>query len=479
MLEAGPDYPTPDVTPPAILDARQFGGVEHDWGYLADGMLAGALVGPGFGLAAGQQLPVPAGRVVGGSSAVNGTNAIRPQPADFDRWVGLGNDAWSWQDVLPYFARTEDDPIGGPWHGADGPVAVRRFSDAELRPLMGAFVTACTSAGYPRHADMNAPGAPGVGALPVNQVDGVRQSTALTYLGPARARPNLTLRAGVTVDRLEIRDGRVRGLRLATGEQIGADVVVLCAGAIGSPAVLQRSGVGPEAVLTRLGIRCIHRLEGVGRNLREHPMPYPTWLSDAEEPGPPLQVILTSAASGPSGGDIELNVVPLIVKPGTFTAAIPLMRPYSVGRVELAAAHPYLPPRIELNLYDHVDDVRRAVRALRIVRSLVASAALRGHVGDELWPGLDITSDAAIAAALTATPTAGAHVSGTCAMGPEPSHWSVVDQFGAVHGLDGLCVVDASIMPVLPAAPPHMTVIMVAERCAAELAARLCSHRPA
>jgi choline dehydrogenase len=476
LLEAGPDYPTADEMPAEIRSAWRF-SAEHDWGYHDFAPVAQAAAGPGFGSAAGEALPVPAGRVVGGSSAVNGTNALRPHPSDFDHWVGLGNDQWSWEAVLPYFRRAEDDPPGGAWHGEGGPVPIRRFAGEQLRPVMRAFVDVCTRAGHRLLDDLNAPGAVGVGSLPLNQLDGVRQSSAVAYLGPARGRANFELRADAAVDRVLVVDGRAVAVVLAgTAERIEADMVVLCAGAIGSPAILQRSGIGPAASLDAAGVRQIHRLDGVGRNLREHPMSYPTWAADPGVAGPdvpPLQVLLACGASGvPGGAQVDLNIVPLAVRPDEISVAVPLVRPYSVGSVAVASADPEAGPRICLNLYGHIDDLRRSVSGIRIARSLVAIPALGGHFGDELWPGADVATDGELARALRAAPAAGAHMSGTCSMGPCGAHWAVVDQGGAVHGIDGLHVVDASIMPMVPSAPPNMTVIMVAERCSELLSAR-------
>src|SRR4051794_24785106 len=270
VLEAGPHYPTVEEMPDDIRLAWRFGGMDHDWGYSAAGVVV-ETEGSGFGIERGG-VPVPRGKVVGGSSAVNGSNALRAYPSDFDRWVGLGNDLWSWDQVLPYFRRMENDPMGGEYHGSDGPMPIRRFTGENLRPVMHAFIDACVQAGHPRVEDLSTPGAIGAGSVPVNQVDGVRQSTAVAYLIPAMDRPNLELRAGASVDRVEFAGGRARAVVLTSGERLEADLIVLAAGAVGSPIILQRSGVGPTEVLERHGIPVVHALPGVGRNLRDHPM---------------------------------------------------------------------------------------------------------------------------------------------------------------------------------------------------------------
>ena len=300
LLEAGPDYPDVHAAPDDIRSAFVFAGTDHDWGYIADGVTARAdAVNLGSTSTA---IPVLRGKVVGGSSAVNGTSAMRATPSDFDRWVAAGNDAWSWPDVLPFFCMLENDPAPGEWHGSDGPLPIRRFTGEELRPVQQAFLDACAACGINTVEDHNAPGAIGAGPIPLNQLDGVRQSAALTYLNPVRHRKNLTLRADVLVDRVDVVDGRARGVLLADGELIAADGVVLAAGAYGSPAILLRSGIGPADELAALGIPPIADLP-VGKNLRDHPMVVVAVEARADAIGtldPPVQTMLTVASNGPS-----------------------------------------------------------------------------------------------------------------------------------------------------------------------------------
>jgi choline dehydrogenase len=185
-------------------------------------------------------------------------------------------------------------------------------------------------------------------------------------------------------------------------------------------------------------------------------------------------VFLACSASGAHVQDqIDLNFVPFTLQPGAILVGMGLVRPFSVGRVELASADPGVAPRIFLNLFDHPEDLQRMVTGVKLIRSIVGSDAMQQYVGDELWPGPDATSDASIAAAILGTPTTYAHVVGTCAMGQEGADWAVVDQRGKVHGLEGLHVIDASIMPTIPAVPTNMTTIMLAERCAEVLRASL------
>ena len=477
LLEAGRHYPTVEEMPDDVRLAWRFGGMDHDWGYSASGQAAAAGGGTSWSVGEAGRIPVPRGKVVGGSSAVNGSNALRAYPSDFQRWVGLGNDEWSWEAVLPYFRRMEDDPLGGELHGTGGPVPIRRFTGENLRRVMQGLVDACEQAGHARVADLSSPGAVGAGSLPVNQVDGVRQSTAITYVLPALGRPNLELRPEVTVDRVEIAGGQARAVILTSGERLAADLIVLAAGAVGSPVILQRSGVGPAEVLARHGIDLVHELPGVGRTLRDHPMLYPTWTADADAVGPldpPLQAFCVCNSSGSRAEDqIDLNFVPFTLEPGTINVGLGFVRPYSVGHLEIASADPDEAPLIDLQLFSHPEDLPRTVTGVKLLREIFAQPALAGIVGDELWPGPDAVTDKAIGDAIMAAPTTYAHVLGTCAMGQGGADWAVVDQRGAVHGLAGLYVVDASIMPTIPAVPPNMTVIMMGERCSDFLRAEL------
>ena len=476
LLEAGRHYATVEEMPDDVRLAWRFGGMDHDWGYSAAHVVASG-GDAAWGVGEAGRIPVPRGKVVGGSSSVNGSNALRAYPSDFDRWVGLGNDEWSWDAVLPYFRRMEDDPFGGEFHGTGGPMPIRRFTGENLRPVMHAFLDACEQAGHTRVADLSSPGAVGAGSLPVNQVDGVRQSTAITYVVPALARPNLELRAEVTVNRVDIAGGRARAVVLTSGERLAADLIVLATGAIGSPIILQRSGVGPADLLERHGIDVVHPLPAVGRNLRDHPMLYPTWTADTEAVGPldpPLQAFCVSTSSGvPAEDQIDLNFVPFTLEPGMINVGLGFVRPYSVGHLEIASADPDEAPVIDLQLFSHPEDLPRTVTGVKLLREIFAQPALAGIVGDELWPGPDAVGDKAIADVIMAAPTTYAHVLGTCSMGQAGADWAVVDQRGAVHGIERLYVIDASIMPTIPAVPPNMTVIMMAERCADLLRADL------
>jgi choline dehydrogenase len=271
---------------------------------------------------------------------------------------------------------------------------------------------------------------------------------------------------------------------LATGERLEADLVVLSAGALASPGILMRSGVGPAALLERLGIELAQRLDGVGRNLRDHPMVYPTFALNeaAGPPAPPLQAALALSSTGPgTRGEIDLHFIPVTPADDQLIVSVGLVRPYSLGRYEIRSADPNEPPSILFNVLDHPEDLARIVRGVVLTRELLAQEPLASYVVEELWPGPDVRTEADLVGAVLGAKNTYAHATSTCAMGPADAPGAVVDQMGRVHGLEDLYVIDASIFPTIPSVPTNLTTIMVAERCAAELRARLAAdaERPA
>jgi choline dehydrogenase len=469
LLEAGPDYGQVEDMPEEIRSAWIFGVPHHDWGYTSEAVTEASNV-PSWSIVNAGEVPMPRGKVVGGSSAVNGTNALRALPVDFRRWQGMGADEWSWEAVLPYYRKLEDDPAPGSWHGHGGPVRIRRFLDEQQTPLSKAYIEACQSAGDAYVHDLNGPNPLGVGPLPVNQVDGVRQSAAVAYLTPqVRGRSNVEVRPGVIVDRVDFVGECARAVVLSTGERIEADTIIVSAGAYCSPPILLRSGIGPVRDLDALDIPVIHGNDAVGRNMRDHPLSTVAFGASTEfrDAVPPLQTLVHYASSGgQNDGELDLHLVLFTIDPTMIFVGIALLRPYSIGRVELVSRDPEVAPRIIANFYDHPEDLGRVVDGVKRVRSLFAHEALAPFVTDEVFPGAALVDDGAIAQAVRGAPTTEAHPIGTCSMGPAGSTWGVVDQRGKVHGVDGLYVIDASIMPTLPVVPTNMTTIMLAERCA-------------
>jgi choline dehydrogenase len=471
LLEGGPDYPDVASLPGELVDGWR-PAFTHDWGYASE---------PTDDF---DSIPLPRARVVGGCSATNASFALRGAVEDYDRWATLGNPGWSFDDVLPAFCRLEHDldfPDVG-WHGADGPLPIRRYADEEIDPVQRAFLEAAVAVGDAPVEDHNRPGAVGVGKIPANSIDGERMSTARTYLAAARGRPNLEVRPQVLVDRVVVRDESAIGVRLAeSAETVEAGLVILAAGAYGSPAILLRSGIGPAEDLRALGIPTVADLPGVGRNLQDHPLVVITFPVAETFVGPGYATV-ASWRSGLAAADepYDMHVFcngPFEVEPtdsGLASAPSPavwgalvvgVMRPRSRGWLRLRSTGPEDPPRIYPAYLEHPDDLARLVEGVQRARSMLGAEPLAGCViGPENppWRGLDDQE------ALERVARAGVgpyyHPVGTCRMGPDPKYGAVVDAACRTHGVSRLVVADASVMPEIPAANTNIPTIMLAER---------------
>ena len=472
LLEAGPDYRTASELPEDIA-ASAYAPQSHDWGYTAEPDEFGNAVA------------VPRGKVIGGSSSTNYCFAMRARPADHAAWVEAGNPGWGYDDVLPLYRSMESFRHGhDDWHGRDGEYRITRDDWDVLAPTAAASAKAAAALGYATVDDVNAPGPPGFGLAPLSAVDGVRQSTALAYLNPVRDRANLEVRGDTAVDRVLVDGGRAVGVRLTTGEEIAAGTVVLSAGTYNTPAILLRSGVGPAAHLAEHGVDVVRDLPGVGANLTEHPV---MWNIHAARPpeGPMAAMFQTalSVRSDPADPDYDLHVLPTAAVP---TEALPeafvppvsehptgwdmiffvaCVQPRSRGAVRLRSADPDAPPVIDLGLYTHPDDAPRVAEAVRVARRLAATSPLSDLLVGERAPGPDV-ADADLADAVRRAPSHYNHACGTARMGPASDPGSVVGADCRVHGLEGLAVVDASVMPTIPRVPTNPTTILVAERAA-------------
>ena len=468
LLEAGPDYRSLDALPADVANAWM-PTRSHDWGLASE---------PD---ALGRTVALPRARLVGGCSATNATFAMRGSPADFDAWEALGNAGWSFTDVLPSFKAAERDLDypGDEWHGRSGPIPIRRYPRDGLGPPHAAALEAAGAIGYPSVADHNRPCAVGAGPAPMNALDGVRMSTALTYLVQARDRPNLTIRPDVLVDRVIFRGVKASGVRLARpSETVQADTVVLAAGAYGSPAILMRSGIASPTALAPLGIDVVVDLCGVGEGLADHPLlsvDFPAPRLDP--PGPRFQAAMTwhSSQADPAGApDLFLgssSAVALDASPtgAGFMLLVSILQPQSRGRVSIPSADPSANPRIELAHLREASDVARFVEAIQMARRLGRQPPLAAlATGPELSPGPGVALEDAVALETfaRASVTTFHHPAGTCRMGRNPSSGAVVDARGRVHGLEGLLVADASIMPRIASAPTNLTTVMIAERIA-------------
>ena len=483
LLEAGPDYPEIENMPPEIrhgygvdrdLWARAFGEAStHNWGYRARAS------------AESTDIMVPRGRVVGGSSAVNAQIFLRGMPEDFDDWASRGNEGWSFKDFLPYMKKIESDQISGDFHGTEGPIPVRRFTRSEFNPEQIAFFDACKSLGYPESADANSPDTTGIGYIPMNNRDGIRWSTALTYLDPVRHRLNLTIRPNTSVRKIVIEGGVATGVVAESGGEafsLRSDEVFVCAGAYASPQILMLSGVGPAAHLKEQGIPVVKDLPGVGENLRDHPQVQLTWKVKEgfrqNALAPRIQCALQYTAAGSNlRNDMFIHPMSFAVTSGIYTVSssetpgvgmvIALYLAKGAGTVRLRSADPNDQPEINLNYLEEEVDRVRFREAVQICRRLGADAAHADIVEDLISPTVDdLASDDSLDSWLRRNVRTSHHVSGTCKMGPVSDPMAVVDDHLRVHGIKGLRVADASIMPDCIRANTNVTAIAIGEKAA-------------
>jgi choline dehydrogenase len=474
LIEAGPDYPDRAALPPEI--ASSFHTVHtHDWQYSSE---------PGL---LGRPIPLPRGKVIGGCSATNAVAAVRGTPNDYNEWAAAGNPGWSFPDVLPFFRRLERDAdFANEWHGQDGLIPIQRHLPANLLPAQRPFLDACLAAGYPQVEDHNAPAAIGAGPWPLNGFGGIRWSTALTYLAAARQRPNLTIRSGALVDRVLFAGPRAIGIHLAEpAETLYADHIILAAGAYGSPAILLRSGIGPAGHLEALNIPVREDLPGVGQHLSDHPLLVLRFAapSSAQAAGMLWFGMLLTLKSPATPQQHDLQICPTSVFPtlpgdsptgASFGIFASLMKPSSHGQLRLRSRNPIAAPLVDLGYFTHPDDMPDMIAAVRIARRLARTRPLADFVVAELYPGSAVPDQAtALETAIRAAIGTHHHPVGTCRMGPSTDRLAVVDAQGKVYGVAALSVIDASIMPSIPAANTNIPTIMLAERCAAWLSETL------
>jgi len=451
----------------------------------------------------GRRVPWPRGRVLGGSSAINGLLYVRGQHADYDHWRQLGCTGWSFEDVLPYFKRAEDQERGADeWHGSSGPLAVSDLR--ERNPLALAFIEAAAELGFPRNRDFNGADQEGAGFYQVTARKGWRCSAATAYLKPARNRPNLVVVTGAHTTGLVIEGRRCAGVRL---KRDGADLtlraareVILCSGAIASPHLLLLSGIGPAEHLQAMGIPVVHDLPQVGRNLQDHfqarlayrvtrPVSLNTkrhsllgqFLMGAEfalRRTGPLTVSAGTAGlfarvlPGGETPDVQYHFLPFSTDktmmelhpfPGMTISACQL-RPESRGTITLASPDPHAKALIHANYLATETDQRCMLEGVKLGRRLAATHAMAPWVAGEIAPGPEAISDEDILAWIRRTGGTIYHPSGTCRMGSDSE--SVVDPELRLRGIEGLRVADASIMPTVVSGNTNAACIMIGEKCA-------------
>ena len=472
LLEAGPDYPDPTYLPDELKydchQAASQAGAPHNWSFL--------------GQATPQQskpIPVPRGKVVGGTSAINHQIFLRGSQEDYDGWAALGNDEWSYRKVLPYFRKSETDlDIQDEFHGTNGPIPVRRHHREHWVPFQAAFYQACLDAGIPDDADLNHPMSGGVGAFPLNNPDGIRMSTALTYLHACRQRQNLCVKANALVRRILFTGQQAVGVEVDSGGEtlvIEAQDILLSAGAIQSPQILMLSGVGPADHLRYMGIPVVHDLPGVGQHLKNHPgvsvryIPQQHDLLDPDAPRNQVALRLTAPGSH-TRNDIQIQPTssgPVGRAAEDMRLGVRLELPMSTGQVRLVSTDPTVQPHLDYRLLTLPWDRERLRAAVRFCVDLLQQSVFKDMVGQRTTPtDQDLASDQALDTWLQLNAGIAGHSSLTCKMGLASDAMAVVDQYCRVHGLNHLRVIDASAMPEIPRANTNATIIMLAERAA-------------
>ena len=439
LLEAGPDFGTLEDGrwPAELLDPRELPSTctwEPD---LDDGRTLG-------------------GRLLGGSSAVNACAVLEGSPADYDEW----GPEWSFEKLRPSLERAKTTLRTAPTN-SDRPA-----------PFHRAFVESAQQAGFPALSDPNDPAQPvGVAPYPANVVDGVRWNAAFAYLDPIRARPNLEIAGGVLVDRVLFHGARATGVVTADGQRVDADTVFLAGGAYFTPAVLMRSGIGPEAELRRLGIVVVEPLP-VGERLLDHCGVDVGWRGSADLDAATAaherdaglfssHVVLKAASRHCPAGTWDLHLMtwtsPAADRPRGYDAVALVfhMKPLSTGRLSLRSTDPTESPLVERGFLAHDEDLETILDGIEIARRVAAEEPLRGLLAEELHPGEDD-----LAAYVRATTRNYFHPAGTCALG------RVVDVHGRVLGTEGLYVADASVMPTIPRANTNLTTAAIAEHLA-------------
>jgi predicted dehydrogenase (TIGR03970 family) len=469
LLEAGRDLLEATEDPFDLLDASVMVGAAegHPTNWAFDVRLTSS-----------RSASVPRGKVMGGSSTVNAGVFVRATTADFDGWAAQGNDRWSFAEVLPFLRRLEDDLDfpDAPYHGSGGPVPVSRSAVDVWHPLSRAFAAACAELGYPGEPDKNAPGAPGWGGLPRNVVDGIRVNAALAYISPNRNRPNLTIESSVIARRVVMAGGRALGIeveRSGTVETITGGEIVLCAGAVMSPHLLLLSGIGPADQLRRHGIDVVSDLPGVGSRCCDHPQVFLGFeLSD-------LPAHRASSGVVEVGLDTMVDAAPVALMPylapmaelvpgsgastTEFVLGVLLHRAANTVNLSLVSNDPGAPPLIDYRSLESAVDRSRLTSATEIGIAILDSAAMRALGARHTSPLRDRDLEAWIDDNITTA----VHLCSSAPMGPDSDPTAVVDQYCRVRGVEGLRVVDTSVLPTAPSRGPAATAVLIGERASA------------
>lgn len=480
LLEAGPDYPEVERLPDELKYGHtrdaEMRGATHNWS------LTGTINDTQG------EIHVAQGRVVGGGGAINGQVLLRGLTQDFDDYAALGNDQWSYVNVLPYYRKMETDlDIRDDFHGTDGPLPVLRRQSAQWAPIQAAFHQACVTAGFPETHDMNGPDSTGVGAIPMNNPDGIRVSTALSHLSQARHRLNLTVRGNVLARRVVFEGNRAVGMEVESGDEVftvESDQIILCSGGLRSSHLLLLSGVGPADHLGSFGIPVVKDLPGVGQNLRNHPSVGVQLMAKegvalvTDNPGTRIALRYTSDGSQYpndvmiSTSSVFASLSGEVIPDQGFRFSCALELPMSAGELRLSSADPHVQPQFNYHYLDDAFDRERLRGAIRLCVRLLEGESYKDMVASRTAPtDEELANDDLLDAYMLRTVGTARHVSGTCKMGPPSDPLAVVDQDLRVHGLEGIRVADPSILPNVVRANTNATAIMIGERVADLVAA--------
>jgi choline dehydrogenase len=505
LVEAGPEAKDFWIRAPAGM-ARLFRHKRFNWNFMTEAE-------PHL---RGRQLYWPRGKVLGGSSAINGMVYIRGDRRDFDHWSALGNPGWSWDEVLPYFIKSERNDRGaGPLHGGDGPMTV---SDPVLvHPSIRAFIDSATGAGLPLVDDLNGGEQDGVGLLQFTIRNGVRETAFDAFVAPIRHRPNLTIRTSAQVARILFENKTAIGIELADDQRtrlFAAREVIVAGGALSSPHILMLSGIGDGETLLRCGVPLVTHLPGVGKNLQDHfvvrvqsystrKASYNRSLSGLRKYWQGAQYLFakkgyltlgssTVAAFVKSSEAMAYPDLEISFRPMTFgfrqsgeavvdafdavSASVYRVRPASRGEISLRSADPLAPPAIRPNFLSDPEDIAASISGVRTLRRILAERPMASRLTGEIIPGETAVSDAQLLDYMEREGNCAFHPAGTCKMGTDAM--AVVDERLRVRGVERLRVVDASIMPVVTSGNTAAPTVMIGEKGAAMILEDAVPARP-
>jgi choline dehydrogenase len=449
-----------------------------------------------------RRIPIPRGKLLGGSSSINGMVFVRGQSQDYDTWAQLGNRGWSYREVLPIFRDMESyqGEADDEYRGRDGPLKVTESN--ETGPIYDALIKAAGEVGIAYTGDYNGAKQDGIGMTQATIRDGRRMSTAFCYLDPARGRPNLTIQANALTECLLFEGKRCVGVRYKlNGQQHEVRAnreVVVSAGSINSPQLLELSGIGQPELLRSAGIEVRHPLKGVGENLRDHYSPRMKWTVPASLgmtyndkgrglglvwqalkygltkkgllglPASPIRAYIRTRA-GLDAPDAAISWIPFLAdtnfklaKTSGVTAIMNILRSESTGSIHVTSNAPHAPPAIRFNFMTAQLDREVTLEAMRITRRIMTAPSMRGIATDEIAPGVNIQADDELLDWVKRNAETTYHPVGTCKMGSDPM--AVVDDQLRVHGMEGLRVADASIMPTLTSGNTNAPSIMIGEK---------------